>query len=232
MSDAEAKVEEVEVEVEILEDEKDELQERRDLATFRFPQRKGELPEAYGERIEKIIQILPGMWQPGQSGNPHGKRKRVSGNFKDAIEYAMGEKIHLKFVDGDIEGLVKINRKELFMKNLMSMLTHGQVVFPELGPRGGPGNMEGRTASLNAKDWAEFALKFLRYIDPPLPAEKTTEVRQVVFDLGTMLPTKVKQKIIKQKTGRDAIIYEEQEYLEGEVLDDDGSDGSEMVEER
>lgn len=227
MSDAEAKAEEDQIAAE------DKALELRDQAMMRFPQREGESDERYEVRIDKCVVVLPHLWPKGQSGNPAGARKKFT-NFKTSIEDALTEGVNITWKVGEITNLKRVTRQELFMQNVIDLLVYGEIELPTYKnvhrARKEGIEAEGRTIHLAGKDWADFALKFMRYVAPPLAPEKATEVTQVVFDLGTFMPKEVKKTIIRQKIGTDAIKYEleDPDVIDGEVveeeIEDDGQD--------
>lgn len=198
----------------------------REQAMLRFPRNEDESEEVYSQRIDKITIVLPHLWQKGQSGNPAGSKKKFT-NFKSAIEDALSEGVPIVWKNGEIRNLGRVTRQDLFMKNVVDMLVYGEVRFPgykdrKLERRDGISEEDGRTVRLAGKDWADYALKFMRYAAPPAPPDRTKEVSQVIFDLGTFLPKEVKRTIIKLKTGDDSITYDEPEVIDTDVIEDDG----------
>ena len=225
MSDEEAKAEEEEVVAE------DEALSNLDQAMIRFPRNEGEGEVEYAKRMQQIANFIPTLWQKGQSGNPLGPRRKFK-NFKSAIEDALTEGVNVRWKDGEIENVSRVSRQDLFMRNVVDMLVYGEIQVPDYKGRHKERKegveAEGRMLHLSGKDWADYALKFMRYAAPPAPVEKNTEVTQVVFDLGTFMPKEVKKTIIRQKIGTDAIKFEveDQDVIDGEVVDggDDGQD--------
>lgn len=205
---------------------KDETSEKRELAMMKFPRKEGESEEAYQSRIDKIALIVENQWQKGQSGNPAGAKRKFT-NFKSSIEDALTEGVPVIWQAGEITNLVRVTRQDLFMKHVVDILVYGEASFPEYKNRKrerkeGVSEERGHVIRLAGKEWADFALKFMRYAAPPAPPDRTKEVSQVIFDLGTFLPKEVKRTIIRQKTGDDAITYDEPATIDGEVIEDHG----------
>jgi hypothetical protein len=132
----------------------------------------------------------PGSKLPAKTkGNPLGRVEKGE-TLADLIQMALNEKVDVYYGSGKME---RIERRRVWAQHLVDIAVYGQVILPSPDPSGG-----GRVVKFSADSYSKYALKMLRYLEPPTPEViNPAGVTNIIFDIPIQVPVQVMETTSK-----------------------------------
>ena len=193
----------------------------------KFEPNKTELPRTVNgiERVKKPYPdaLAKNAWKPGQTGNIAG-RPKVKNTIKEQLRYELEREMRIHTTKGEMH--TKAVRQ--VARNLISLLAFGEITFPSKSMGG-----RTRTVRFSGNDWANHAVKILKYYEPG--DEKIKEQKNYInFDIMAMLPADVKENIMKVQQGNAEADGAKAlpSVIEGSFVDESEIEDSRDVEEQ